>query len=105
MIKSVTIKAAFISAGALIVVGVITAVVTWRSSKPTLSSVGGGNVNVSGKAGNVTITYNVPESMTREAIAALEEKLKTTSVAVELTKNEIRLLAEALKDLDQNLRS
>jgi len=56
---------------------------------------------VAGSARDITINYNVPATETKEAIAALEEKLKGTSATIELTRNEVKLLAHALTDLDQ----
>lgn len=58
-------------------------------------------MTVAGTARDITINYNVPSTETKEAIAALEEKLKGTNTAVELTRSEVKLLARALTDLDQ----
>ena len=44
---------------------------------------------------------NVPASVTREAFEALENRLDNATNNIELTRNDIRLLAQALKDLDQ----
>jgi tetratricopeptide (TPR) repeat protein len=50
---------------------------------------------------NVTINYTVPETATKEAIGVLEKKVNDVNAAVELNREEVRLLARALKDLDQ----
>ncbi len=100
--KSVTIKAAWIGAAALILAAFIGVYFKSRSEKPSASSTNGSaNVNVSGQTRDITINYNVPESETRKAIDALETKLNGASADIELTKNEVRLLASALRDLDQ----
>jgi len=44
---------------------------------------------------------NIPPSVTREAFEALEKKLDGATNNIELTRNDISLLARALKDLDQ----
>lgn len=56
---------------------------------------------VMGKSRDITINYNVPDTQTKDAIRALENKLEGTSRDVTWTRNEIRLLTEALRDLDQ----
>lgn len=108
-IKSVTIKASLITAAAVIVAAIIglysysdkSSDITTTSSNVVGSIVGKtGNIAIS----NYTINYIVPENATKEAIKQFEElemRLNQTEGKVELTREEIRLLAQALKDLDQ----
>jgi hypothetical protein len=44
---------------------------------------------------------NVPSSVTKQAFEALERRLSEATNSIELSRNELRLLAQALRDLDQ----
>jgi len=49
----------------------------------------------------LNVTYgNLPSTVTREAFEALEQKLKNVTSTIELTRDDVRLLARALRDLD-----
>ena len=104
----ITIKAARISAIAVIIAAIIGGVFSLTSSKAkkhiqTIKTNGNveGALSISQETGAITINYNVPESATKDAIKELESKLNKTDEKVEFTKSEISLLARALKDLDQ----
>ncbi len=56
---------------------------------------------VTGEAGDLTINYNVPETETKKAIAAFENKLEQTGEDIRLNRGEIAFLTRALRDLDQ----
>jgi tetratricopeptide (TPR) repeat protein len=105
--KSVGVRVAWISGIFLIVAAIIGGLFAWLSPKPpgATALVSGANnqgpVTVAGAPRDITINYNVPATETKEAIAALEEKLKGTNTAIELTRSEVKLLARALTDLDQ----
>lgn len=105
--RPVGVRVAWISGAFLLTAAIITGVFTWCSPKPkgVTATVSGANnqgpVTVAGAARDITINYNVPATETKEAIAALEEKLKGTANAIELTRGEVKLLARALTDLDQ----
>ena len=109
MKRSVTIIAAWIGAGALIIATIIGGIFTFYSGGKNENQkqeiIAGGNVkgafSVLQDTGSVTINYNVPESATKDAIKELEKKLNATDDKVNLSRNEISLLAQALKDLDQ----
>lgn len=108
MKKSVTIKAAWIGAIALIIAAIIGGVFLLYSKKdksqtPEILANGNveGTISVLQETGSVTINYNVPESATKDAIKELENKLSETDEKINLSRNEIALLAKALKDLDQ----
>jgi len=91
----------------VVIAAIVGGLFAWFSPKPSgvTASVSGSNnqgpLTVTGAARDITINYNVPASETKDAIAALEEKLKGTSSAIELTRGEVKLLARALTDLDQ----
>jgi len=104
--KSVTIRAAWISGACVLIAAVVGSVLTWcgpRKKSVSASAVTDSpKVTVSGgQTGNITINYNIPESKTRDAIAALERKIADTNSTIALTRDELHLLAQALKDLDQ----
>jgi hypothetical protein len=108
MKRSVTIKAAWIGAAALIVAAIVTGIFSLynRSGKKqsqNIISSGNidGSISVLQDTGSVTINYNVPRSATKNAIDELEKKVNATNEKIELSRNEIALLAKALKDLDQ----
>jgi tetratricopeptide (TPR) repeat protein len=108
MKRSITIKAALIGAIALIIAAIIGGVFSLSSknnkSQTTEIAAGGnveGTISVLQETGSVTINYNVPESATKDAIKELEKKLNETDEKINLSRNEISLLAQALKDLDQ----
>jgi tetratricopeptide (TPR) repeat protein len=116
MANSTAVRVAWIT-GATSLVGIVLAwALGWLSpnTKPTvLAQTGNIAVNTgSGQQGavisgahvqNVTITTNylVPETETRKLIKVLEDKVNDTNSSLELTRNELRLIAQALKDLDQ----
>ncbi len=108
MKRSVTIIAAWIAAGALIIAAIIGGVFTLYSGNkkiqtPEISARGNveGVISVLQDTGPVTINYNVPESATNDAVKVLEKKLNETDDKINLSRKEISLLAQALKDLDQ----
>jgi len=108
MKNSITIKAAWIGAVALIIAAIIGGLFLLKarndkSQAPSITATGNveGTISVLQETGSVIINYNVPESVTKDAIDELEKKLNTTDEKVELSRNEIALLAKALKDLDQ----
>jgi len=108
MKRSVTIKAAWIGAAAVIIAAVIAGLfsLSTRSDKsqaPSIIANGNvdGTISVLQETGMVTINYNVPKSDTKNAIDELEKKLNATDEKVELSRKEIALLAKALRDLDQ----
>ena len=50
----------------------------------------------------LNVTYgNLPSTVTREAFEALEQKLTNATSTIELTRADVRLLARALRDLDE----
>ena len=103
--RPVAVRVARISGVCVLFAAIIGGVFTRISSKPqgATTTVSGTNNQgpVTGTARDITINYNVPATETKEAIAALEQKLRGTSAAIELTRNEVKLLARALTDLDQ----
>lgn len=101
MTKSVTIKAAWIGGGCVLLAAIVAGLFTRCEHKPASTVTDSPKVSVSGQAGNITINYNVPETVTREAIVALERKVEDANSAVQLTREEVHLLAQALRDLDQ----
>ena len=108
MKRSVTIKAAWIGAVGLIVAAVITGLFLFFSNSgkkqsPNIIASGNvdGTISILQDTGSVTINYNVPKSVTRDIIKELEKKVNATNDKIELTREEIALLAKALKDLDQ----
>ena len=108
MKRSVTIKAALIGAIALIIAAIIGGLFSLdsrnhKSQTPKIAANGNveGTISVLQETGSVTINYNVPESATKDAIKELEKKLNETDEKINLSRNEIALLANALKDLDQ----
>lgn len=107
MSKSVTIRAAWIGAAAVIVAALIYGLFMWLSPRtPHGAATVSGNQNqgpltVAGTARDITINYNVPATETKQAIDALEKKLESTNASIELTRNEVKLLTRALTDLDQ----
>src|ERR1035437_664460 len=75
-----------------------------RSTKSLQQAVQGLNQGVVYAPQFTTInnfSTNMPPSVTREAFEALEKKLDGATDNIELTRNDVRLLARALKDLDQ----
>jgi tetratricopeptide (TPR) repeat protein len=106
--KSVTIKAAIIGGGAVIIAAIITGIFllfdTGRKDQTPHIETGGnvhGPISVFQETGPVTINYNLPLTATKEAIQELEKKLKETDEKIELSRKEIELLTSAPKDLDQ----
>jgi tetratricopeptide (TPR) repeat protein len=100
--KSVTIRAAWIGGACVLLAAVVTGAFSWCSSNRSNSQkTDSASVAVSKNAGNITINYNLPESATREAVAALEAKIKDAKSEILLTRDEVHLLAQALRDLDQ----
>ncbi len=63
----------------------------------------GSSFNVIGGGGNVylTVSENVSETITSQVLKELQSELNGTENNITLTKEEIRLLSQALKDLDQ----
>jgi len=105
--KSVTIKAAWIG-GAFLVIGALIGVVPRLFVSPgtnTTITAGGqqdGSIVVTGESGDITIiNNNVAPTETNEAIEAIERKLERTNADVRLSREELRLLANALRDFDQ----
>jgi tetratricopeptide (TPR) repeat protein len=106
MARSKTVTAAWISAGAVVLVGVIAGVfLLIKPQTPgitiTTAHEGDSPIIVTGESSDIKIEYNIPESRTHEAIAALEEKLQETGQELQLQRSDIELLTEALRDLDQ----
>jgi tetratricopeptide (TPR) repeat protein len=108
MKRSVTIKAAWIGAIALIIAAIIGGLLSLKSGNhknQTTNITTEGNVegtfSVLQDTGSVTINYNVPDSATKDAIKELEKKLAVTDEKINLSRKEIALLTKALKDLDQ----
>lgn len=108
MNRSVTIKAAYITGAAIVIGASITALFYFfggdRNSKQSQVVTTGdvqAPISVLQETGPVTIHYNIPATVTKEAIQQLEKKLEATDEKIELTRGEIELLASALKDLDQ----
>ncbi len=104
--RSVTITAAWIVVVGSIVAALITGGFGLFKSSGTSTKVETGDNNtgpvmVMGSSRDVTINYNVPDTETKEAIQALETKLEGTTDDITLNREEIHLLAQALKDLDQ----
>lgn len=106
MARPVTIRAAWIGGGCVVIAAIIAGVFALfhrPADVTTVAPQGGqrGEVLVMGRTGDLTINYNVPETATKEAIEALETSIKNASQDIMLTRNDVRLLANALKDLDQ----
>ena len=108
MKRSVTIKAAWIGAAALIVTAVVAGIFSLynksgKEQSQSIISSGNidGTISVLQDTGSVTINYNVPKTATKDAVDELEKKVNATYEKIELSRNEIALLAKALKDLDQ----
>ena len=108
MTKSVTIKAAKITgvfALVAAIIGGIFLLLQDRGNNQSSHVETGGNVegliSVVQGAGPGTINYNPPVTATKEAIQELENRLDQTDTKIELTRKEIKLLADALRDLDQ----
>lgn len=106
MTKSVTIRAAWITFAGLLLAAAIGVLVGLLRPDGVTTTVTTGDLTdaplmVAGKSRDITINYNVPDTETREAVRALQAKLDGTKQDISLTRNEIRLLAQALKDLDQ----
>jgi tetratricopeptide (TPR) repeat protein len=57
----------------------------------------GGVFNISGDA---TIEISTPDTATKKAIRELEKRVGQADEKIELTRNEVKLLAQALSDLD-----
>ena len=60
-----------------------------------------GSFVFTGDSNDITIYYNVEPSKTKEAIEALENRLKEVRTDISLTREELEMLTVALKDLDQ----
>jgi tetratricopeptide (TPR) repeat protein len=106
MARSKTVTAAWISAGAIVLAGVVTGVfLLIKPETPgitiTTAHKGDSPIIVTGESRDIKIEYIVPESRTHEAIAALEEKLQETGQELQLQRSDIELLTQALRDLDQ----
>jgi tetratricopeptide (TPR) repeat protein len=106
--RSVTIKAAYITGVAIVLGASITALFYFfggdRKSKQSQVVTTGdvqAPISMLQETGPVTIHYNIPATVTKEAIQQLEKKLEATDEKIGLTRGEIELLASALKDLDQ----
>ena len=101
--KSVTIKAAVITSGALILAALIGSLFK-PSGKKTPVTTGNQHespVIVMEEEGDITINYYVQETQTTKAIDALEQKISDVNASIGLTREEIRLLSLSLKDLNQ----
>ncbi len=106
MPEPVGIRAAKIGAAAVIIAAIVTGL--FLVLKPSQSSqqkatIDGANnpIAMFGTARDVTISYNMPDTATREAVDFLKKKAEDTDAAIGLTRKEILLLSKALQDLDQ----
>lgn len=103
--KSVTITAACIGGAFLLGAAFITGGFGLLKPSGTVTQVTTGDQHegpliVMGQSRDITI-YNVHDTDTKIAVKALETKLEGASKNITLNRQEIELLAKALKDLDQ----
>jgi tetratricopeptide (TPR) repeat protein len=76
---------------------------TITSSQVSSVGLNQGTINAA-YGSNVTLNVfygNLPSTATREAVEALDRKLTSATNTIELTRAELRLLARALRDLDE----
>ncbi|MCZ7383704.1 MAG: hypothetical protein O8C63_03020 [Candidatus Methanoperedens sp.] len=98
------IKVAIIGATALIIAAFITGIFQLPSNDKSTDTINSGfsqNSIIGGGSGNTFILNNAPDTATKDAITVLEGKLNQTEENITLTKEQVRLLAQALKDLDE----
>lgn len=98
------IKAAIIGAIALIIAAFITGIFQLPSNDKSSDTINSGyaqNSIIGGGSGNTYILNNAPDTATKEAVTVLEMKLNQTEENVTFTKEQVQLLTQALKDLDE----
>ena len=104
MAKPAVIKAAWITGGCLMLATIISIFVKDSGNKSsdiiTSGNIQGQVTTIMGDVGTLTIP---PPAATEEVIEEFEKRLSQADDKIELTKNELRLLAQALKDLDQRI--
>lgn len=103
-----TIKAAKITLYGVIIVAVIAGIFQLYSNNKSSNMISpnnvGSSINVIGDIkGNIYLnaTENLPETTTSKVIKELQREVNQTESNVTLTREEIRLLSQALKDLDE----
>ena len=97
--KSVTITAAWIGGACILIAAFITGVFGLFKPPGTVTQVTTGDQHegplmVMGQSRDITINYNVHETITNTAVKALETKLEGASKNITLNRQEIELLDE-----------